>query len=111
MVLGVSLGLMVASLPSEARQNPSSPALSPTELAGKKLFLQRCSLCHLRPVGGPPGTYSYGPPLNGFVNERPQGAERVTNTVRRGTGRMPGFQYGLESAEIEAIVAYLKTMR
>lgn len=37
-------------------------------------------------------------------------AEVMREVISNGTPRMPGFKYHLQSAEIEAIVAYLKTL-
>ncbi len=95
---------LIAASPNAADSGSAS-----LERTGKRLFLQRCSLCHLPPLGRPSYVRSFGPPLNGFVNS-PEREARVAEVIRRGTGRMPGFQYGLEPKEIDAIVAYLKTM-
>jgi hypothetical protein len=35
----------------------------------------------------------------------------VREFIRRGTPRMPGFQYGLTPEEIDSIIAYLKTVK
>ena len=95
---------------SQEAQTSTTAAPSEQEIAGKKLFIQRCSLCHLPPLGRPASARSFGPPLQGFVNS-PEREVRVAEVIRRGTGRMPGFQYGLEPKEIDAIVAYLKTFK
>ncbi len=97
--------------PVMARQSSSGTSLSPAQLAGKKLFLQRCSVCHLPPLNVPqdPDPKPFGPLLNGFV----RGAEkesRARNIILKGTARMPGFQYGLESKQIDALIAYLKIL-
>lgn len=96
-------------LPLQAQQ--PSPKLSGKELAGKKLFLQRCSLCHMPALNEPgdPDPQPYGPKLNGFVKD--SNAEAVRGIIRNGTARMPGFQYGLTAEEIENIIAYLKVFK
>ena len=84
---------------------PSSRSLSATQLAGKILFVQRCSVCHLPgPIYKP-----YGPLLDGkLIAFRGEAAER--EQIMQGTLRMPGWQYALEPKEIDNILAYLKTL-
>ena len=95
----------------EVARMVSGKSLSETEKAGQKLFLQRCSVCHL---GVPPAYETYGPSL---VNAKEliadigeDGArEIIMQGAGRGSRRMPGFQYGLKPAEIDKIIAFLKT--
>lgn len=85
----------------------STKALTDVELKGKGMFQQRCSVCHLPLVVDNDGTY--GPKLSA---ETVTGKEPVIREfIRRGTSRMPGFQYGLTSEEIDSIIAYLKTVK
>ena len=105
------IGLVVAvgAFPLLAQQGPPSSKLSGKELAGKKLFLQRCSICHMPPLNEPDGQ-PYGPKLNGFVKDTAT-ETRARETIRNGTPRMPGFQYGLEQEQIDNIIAYLKIFK
>ena len=103
----VFLGALAGALLAAQKESPAATP-SAKEIAGRKLFVQRCSICHLPPLNEPQGR-SFGPPLKNFVNS-PERETRVAETIRKGTGRMPGFQYGLKPEEIENIVAYLKTM-
>ncbi len=111
--LGIGLVVSLTALFSLAFEPvPAEATLSEVELAGKKLFLQRCSVCHLPPLNVPqdPDPQPFGPQLNGYV----QGTEtemRARQAIRVGTWRMPGFQYGLEPDEIDALIAYLKTLK
>lgn len=76
-------------------------------LEGKGMFQQRCSVCHLPLVVDDARTY--GPTLSA---ETVTGKEAIIREfIRRGTPRMPGFQYGLEPNEIDSIIAYLKTVK
>ena len=107
----VSISMAPVPLPAQ-QQQPSAEAgsLSPDELTGKKFFLQRCSICHLPQQPAP--QRSYGPPLDRlFAGGATSATEtRVREVIRRGgPSGMPGFQYGLEPAEINQIIAYLKT--
>ena len=52
------------------------------------------------PLNDPEGQ-PYGPKLNGFVKDTAT-ETRARETIRNGTPRMPGFQYGLEQEQIDA---------
>jgi len=85
---------------------PSIKALNPSQAAGKKLFVQRCSVCHLPAL---PSYTAYGPLLDkNLVEER--GEVTVRMQIMQGSARMPGFQYTLSPEEIEHIGDYLKTL-
>ncbi len=99
-----------------AQQAAVASSLSADELAGKKLFLQRCSFCHLpqRPVP----RQTIGPSLGGlfqrgsFTETEARVREMILKGRRGEPGiGMPGFQYGLDPAEISKIIAYLKTLK
>jgi mono/diheme cytochrome c family protein len=86
---------------------PSIKTLTATQAAGKKLFVQKCSVCHLPAL---PSYTTYGPLLgNNLISEH--GEEATRQQIERGSARMPGFQYSLSAAEIAQIVEYLKTLK
>jgi mono/diheme cytochrome c family protein len=89
-----------------------APPQDAKEVTGKKIFYQRCSVCHLTPIRArSTGTKAYGPLLKGFVHDT-DSEQAATETIKNGRDtRMPGFQYGLRPEEIDDIVAYLKTYR
>lgn len=89
-------------------QRAAAP-LAGKELAGKKLFLQRCSICHMPPLNDPEGQ-PYGPKLSGFVKDTAT-ETRARETIKNGTPRMPGFQYGLDQEQIDNIITYLKVFK
>ena len=73
--------------------------------AGAAVF-KRCAVCHTKPTIT---SKMYGPVLyKGLVEGN---EDQVRETITNGsTGLMPGFRYGLESSEIDAIIEYLKTV-
>ena len=102
---GVSVFLLALFLPSAFAQVPTSNSpLSEMEKTGRKLFLQRCEICHLSPNGK-----TLGPLLDGKLVAK-RGDAAVRKQIMNGSAGMPGFQYGLEPAEIDKIIAFLKTI-
>ena len=96
--------LFAASAPAAMAQQTSA-LLNETELAGRQVLAQNCGVCHLQPSKG---SVTYGPMLN-----RASGAgnaEVVRTVIINGTDRMPAFRWQLKPAEIDAVVAYLKTV-
>ena len=104
----LAAGLLAGAIPLAAQ----SSDLSERELAGKKLFLQRCSICHMPPLNTPedPDPKPYGPKLNGFVRDQAT-EDRARQAILNGTPRMPGFQYGLSKEQIDLIIGYLKVFK
>jgi mono/diheme cytochrome c family protein len=90
-----------------AQNSGDSKALSKTEKAGEKLFLQRCSLCHL---GYAYRYVTYGPPLHQeLIAER--GEKAVQTKIMDGSVLMPAWKYSLTSTDVDNIIAYLKTVK
>jgi mono/diheme cytochrome c family protein len=99
-----ALALLLAwPLVAAAQSDP--PALKEKELAGMRLFNQSCRVCHTKPLltAG-----QYGPVLS---KESLGGDEAALHDfIANGTPRMPGFKVTYSGAQIDAIVAYLKTV-
>ena len=105
-----ALSVSVVAISLHAQQPVTSNAPPARLETGKRLFVQRCSVCHLPPLG-PGDPTSYARSLTGFVKgpEAEAGARRI---VQGGVPlRMPGFRYGLEINEIDSIIAYLSTLK
>lgn len=74
---------------------------------GQRLFQQRCSICHTLPMVM---SKPYGPLLNKEIVSGREGS--VRSSIMEGEiGLMPGFKYGLQPAEINSIIEYLKTVK
>src|SRR5579863_5714830 len=87
-----------------AQQVDSAAPLSDQQLLGRRIFQQRCAVCHTQPF---PGAKRYGPALHKFLVN---GNENMIHQfIMSGSkGKMPAFKYTLEPKEIDAIVEYLK---
>ena len=69
------------------------------------MLTQACAVCHLPPTLG---SKTYGPLLN---KASAAGSDETFKAiVVNGTERMPAFKYYLKPAEIDAIVAYVRTV-
>ncbi|MBI3376517.1 MAG: c-type cytochrome [Betaproteobacteria bacterium] len=97
--------LLLATPMSVAFAQPAAGDLNETQLLGRQIFAQSCGICHLQPARN---ANTYGPPLN--KASAAGNDELMRAFIVNGTGRMPAFKYYLKPAEIDAIVAYVKTV-
>jgi mono/diheme cytochrome c family protein len=120
--LGIALGLLIALLgclsfisPAQAQQTSTTP-LNEQQTAGKRLFNQNCALCHLPEPENSKNPNdegaTIGPRLEGVFRAPRSRPEALVKTfIQQGVeGKMPGFRYALEPTEIDAVIAYLKTL-
>ena len=83
----------------------SQPALSEAQLLGMRLFNQSCRVCHTKPQMASP---QYAPLLSRASLGGNDGALRAF--IANGSAKMPGFKYHFKPDEIDALVAYIKTL-
>src|ERR1700691_1093463 len=86
-----------------AAQSPSGA--DQQQKLGLRLFNQSCRVCHTKPQLISP---QYGPVLS--MDTLGGKADVIREVISNGTPRMPGFKYDFKPAEIDAIVAYIKTI-
>jgi mono/diheme cytochrome c family protein len=91
----------------DMRKASTPPSLSDVELAGKKLFVQRCALCH--DLLGQPATTTVGPWIDGEV-VKARGEDAVRQKIANGSQRMPAWRFTLQAGQIDSVIAYLKTV-
>ena len=102
--LGAAMAVLALAAPLSGAAAQQG-ALDDRQLLGMRLFNQSCRVCHTKPQLASP---LYGPELS---QKSLDGQEAVMREViSNGTPRMPGFKYHFEPAQIEAIVAYLRTI-
>ena len=107
-LLFFGLTLFPLALPAQQQTSATSPpaSLNDQQVLGRRVFRQRCAVCHLPPV---PGAKVYGPSL--YKELVIGNDDAIREFIMNGSkGKMPGFKYGLERTEIDAIVEYLKTV-
>ena len=94
------------AIPAQQDKSNSPVTLSETQILGRRIFQQRCAICHTEST---PGARRYGPVLSKELVDGNE--ETIRDFITNGSkGKMPGFKYGLEPLEINAIVEYLKTV-
>src|SRR5580704_10688982 len=94
----VSLGLVIWPVAATAQSNDQT-------LLGMRLFNQSCRVCHTKPQLTSP---QYAPVLS--MNSLGGKTDVMREVIGNGTPRMPGFKYHFNPTEIDAIVAYIKTI-
>ena len=90
--------------PAESAR-PPAPQLNAQQLEGLRHFNQACRVCHTKPQLTSP---QYAPVLSSGSLGGSDGAMRAY--IANGTQRMPGFRFHFKPTEIDALVAYLKTI-
>ena len=92
--------LLVPALPAASAEDATQQ-----QLTGLRLFNQSCRVCHTKPtlLSG-----QYGPVLS--MNTLGGNADAIRVFIGNGSARMPGFKYDFTPAQIDAIVAYIKTI-
>jgi mono/diheme cytochrome c family protein len=104
MIVPAMLCALTASAPAVFAQTAGGE-LNATQTLGRQIFAQSCGVCHLAPSMN---AKTYGPPLN---KASAAGNDEVMRAfIVNGTDRMPAFKYYLKPAEIDAIIAYARTV-
>ena len=94
--------LAAAAFPAAAH---AQAGLNDTQLRGRQIFAQSCGVCHLQPSFG---VKTYGPMLNRAATAGND--EMMRAFIVNGTDRMPAFKYYLKPDEVDAIIAYVRTV-
>lgn len=115
----LALATMVSAPSARARTNSTTEpkntnaATKAREVAsGKAVFDQRCEICHYTESTA----QKIGPGLKGlYARMRFAGGEKVkdavvTHWIETGGKNMPGFKDVLKPAQINSLIAYLKTL-
>ena len=96
--------VLTASAQGVAAQQ-SDGGLDARQQHGRQLLAQSCGVCHLQVALG---AKTYGPVLNKASTSGNDEVMRVF--ILNGSDRMPAFKYYLKPAEVDAIIAYVRTV-
>jgi mono/diheme cytochrome c family protein len=97
----------------ERRRSDAELGLNPQQVAGRRIFDNYCDRCH--------APYSsrgrQGPSMKGVFERQylpmsgmPANDDRVTDIVRMGRNKMPGYAQVLKQQQINDLLAYLHTL-
>jgi mono/diheme cytochrome c family protein len=99
----IGFGFLPA-IPLRAQKAAAIP-LTDTQKEGRRIFQQRCAVCHTLPTVV---SKRYGPALYKEMVE--DNEDNIRDIILEGRdGLMPGFKTGLARSEIDSVVEYLKT--
>src|SRR5262249_31565723 len=101
-ILIVSFTVPVVSMNALAEERPNSSPPAPA-LAGRSLFLKNCAHCHADDAHG-----DEGPDLHGLKRSDEWISRRIRNGVK---GEMTAFGGKFSDRDVEAIIAYLRTLK
>jgi mono/diheme cytochrome c family protein len=97
---------------AEPRKSDAELGLNPTQAIGRHAFDANCARCH--------EPYSkhglHGPSLHNLYKKQylpsgtPANDDRITEVIVRGRAKMPAFGDTLSDSQIDALLAYLKTL-
>ena len=91
----------------DMRKAAAPSPLTPAEFEGKKIFVQRCALCH--DLLGQPAVSTLGPWIDAST-VKARGESAVRQTIANGSRRMPGWRYTLAPEQVDQLMAYLNTV-
>ena len=76
---------------------------------GQALFLDHCPICHFGRKGQGSGRYT-GPNLKGILKGAdPEKEAAVRKAILDGTPNMPGYEYMFKPAQMNDLIAFLKS--
>jgi len=111
--LCVSVVSLLSSCDVQRRKSDAELGLNPQQIAGRKIYDNLCDRCH--------APYSsrgrQGPSMKGVFRRQylpmsgmPANDDRVTDVVRLGRNKMPGYAQVLNQQQINDLLAYLHTL-
>jgi mono/diheme cytochrome c family protein len=91
--------------PHSAFGQQARDGLTDQQRQGRLLMSQSCGVCHLAPARN---ARTYGPSLS----KASSGGDdaKMRQSILEGTPRMPAFKYFLQPPDVDAIIAYVRTL-
>jgi mono/diheme cytochrome c family protein len=105
--------VLLAACDVQRRKSDAELGLNPQQIAGRRIYDNYCDRCH--------APYSsrgrQGPSMKGVFQRQylpmsgmPANDDRVTDIVRMGRNKMPGYAQVLSQQQINDLLAYLHTL-
>ena len=96
--------LLIASAPYAFAQQ-ARDGLTDQQRRGRQVMSQSCGVCHLAPARN---ARTYGPSLSKATSGGDDA--KMRQSILEGTPRMPAFKYFLQPPDVDAIIAYVRTL-
>ena len=111
----VLIPLCILSGTITAQQTPSPTALNPNEKAGRSIFQTRCAMCH---VGQQPASEmatdaaQRRPATLGPLLSKANASDemKLRQKINDGSRLMPGYKHTFNDAQIDQVIAFMKTI-
>jgi mono/diheme cytochrome c family protein len=105
--------LLLSACDVQRRKSDAELGLNPQQIAGRRIYDNYCDRCH--------APYSsrgrQGPSMKGVFRRQylpmsgmPANDDRVTDVIRLGRNKMPGYAQVLNQQQITDLLAYLHTL-
>ena len=98
-------GLSITSWPQDAAAQPAGDKLTDQQRHGRQVFAQSCGVCHLPPSLN---ARTFGPVLNKGSGNGDD--ELMRGLIMNGTAKHARLQVLPNASEIDAIIAYVRTV-
>jgi len=107
------VSLLFSACDVQRRKSDAELGLNPQQIAGRRIYDNYCDRCH--------APYSsrgrQGPSMKGVFRRQylpmsgmPANDDRVTDVIRLGRNKMPGYAQALSQQQINDLLAYLHTL-
>jgi mono/diheme cytochrome c family protein len=104
--------LAIAGCNAEPRKTDAELGLDPTQAIGRHVFDAQCARCH-----EPYSSHGlHGPSLRNLYKKQylpsgqPANDDRISEVIMRGRAKMPAFGGTITDPQLDALLAYLKTL-
>src|SRR4051794_14663299 len=114
-IAAVLVAAMLMSLTAcqvERRKSDAELGLTPQQASGRSIYDQHCIRCH-EPYStrGKNGPGLAGLNKKGFMPSGiPVNDDRMTDVIMMGKSKMPAFRGSIDQAQLDALLAYMKTL-
>ena len=111
----IALASVLLSGAFTAAQAQTTPTLTAAEKSGRSIFQTRCAMCHvgqepaveMQNTGAERRPATMGPLLS-KANATDEAALRTK--IKDGSARMPGYKHTLTDAQVDQVIAFMKTV-
>jgi len=104
--------LAITGCNAEPRKTDAELGLNPTQAIGRHVFDANCARCH-----EPYSSHGlHGPSLHSLYKKQylpsgqPANDDRIGEVIMRGRAKMPAFSGTISDSQLDALLAYLKTL-